>query len=282
MRTIRIPKQKRGPNGEPLCRWCEAPVPKGRRTFCGADCVHEAMLRSDPGYLRRKTKERDKGICGICGRDTEAMKTEYLRVGKLAREGIDAYQRTRDKALKRYGVKGSRWWDVQHHQDRPDVMTQIEIERSRAIAAWERNAEYFANQGKPNRPHPDDDIGHTSRWKAMLQRAIELTDEERRMLKAHKRLKRLAEARRLRIAADLRAEGFAGSIDRYRLTNLWQADHIKPVAEGGGLCGLENIQTACTPCHKRKTAEQAARAALIRRGIDPDAPPEPDPQLTLL
>lgn len=43
--------------------------------------------------------------------------------------------------------------------------------------------------------------------------------------------------------------------------SLWQADHIKPVAEGGGLCGLEGIQTLCVKCHKRKSRGQASYAA---------------------
>lgn len=38
---------------------------------------------------------------------------------------------------------------------------------------------------------------------------------------------------------------------------IWQMDHILPVAHGGGACGLENLQTLCTPCHKAKTAKQA-------------------------
>lgn len=36
---------------------------------------------------------------------------------------------------------------------------------------------------------------------------------------------------------------------------LWDADHIKPVKEGGGQCGLENIRTLCIPCHKKITKE---------------------------
>ena len=31
---------------------------------------------------------------------------------------------------------------------------------------------------------------------------------------------------------------------------LWDADHIVPVCEGGGMCGLENIRTLCLKCHK--------------------------------
>jgi len=45
----------------------------------------------------------------------------------------------------------------------------------------------------------------------------------------------------------------------------WEADHIVPVVEGGGGCGLENIRTLCVPCHRRETAALAARRAAARR-----------------
>lgn len=35
---------------------------------------------------------------------------------------------------------------------------------------------------------------------------------------------------------------------------LWDADHIIPVKEGGGLCGLDNLRTLCISCHKEVTA----------------------------
>lgn len=41
-------------------------------------------------------------------------------------------------------------------------------------------------------------------------------------------------------------------------TGNWEADHILEWAEGGKT-ELENLQTLCVPCHKRKTAEYAAR-----------------------
>ena len=34
---------------------------------------------------------------------------------------------------------------------------------------------------------------------------------------------------------------------------LWDADHIIPVKDGGGQCGLENIRTLCIRCHKKIT-----------------------------
>ena len=41
--------------------------------------------------------------------------------------------------------------------------------------------------------------------------------------------------------------------------SLWDADHILPVAEGGGECDLSNMRTLCLRCHR------AATAVLFRR-----------------
>ena len=36
---------------------------------------------------------------------------------------------------------------------------------------------------------------------------------------------------------------------------LWDADHIIPVKEGGGECGLDNYRTLCIQCHKKVTKD---------------------------
>lgn len=41
--------------------------------------------------------------------------------------------------------------------------------------------------------------------------------------------------------------------------SLWDADHILPVAEGGGQCDLDNLRTLCLPCHREVTAELRRR-----------------------
>jgi 5-methylcytosine-specific restriction endonuclease McrA len=48
--------------------------------------------------------------------------------------------------------------------------------------------------------------------------------------------------------------------------SLWELDHVVPLIEGGGH-ELSNLQTLCTPCHKRKTAQEATarRAARTER-----------------
>jgi len=44
--------------------------------------------------------------------------------------------------------------------------------------------------------------------------------------------------------------------------NLWDADHIVPVVEGGGECDLSNIRTLCLKCHRKVTAALRARRKL--------------------
>lgn len=51
----------------------------------------------------------------------------------------------------------------------------------------------------------------------------------------------------------------------YAGSHCWEMDHIVPVVEGGHNCGLENYRTLCIPCHKRVSAELAARRARERR-----------------
>jgi 5-methylcytosine-specific restriction endonuclease McrA len=36
--------------------------------------------------------------------------------------------------------------------------------------------------------------------------------------------------------------------------SLWDADHVIPVAEGGGQCDLANMRTLCLKCHRAVTA----------------------------
>ncbi len=71
-------------------------------------------------------------------------------------------------------------------------------------------------------------------------------------------LRRLRHSRGANRQALLQYWGFNGRIR----TSLWDADHILPVAEGGGECDLKNIRTLCLRCHRRATAQLHER---IRR-----------------
>jgi len=133
----------RGANGRALCRWCAIEVPRGRRTFCSPDCVHEWKLRTDPGYLREQVFARDRGLCAVCGIDTEAVRKDFRKLDYRARRQF----------LKEWKVK------------------------------------------------------ETSR------------------------------------------------------RSLWDADHVIPVAEGGGECDLANMRTLCLKCHRSATSELRKRLA---------------------
>jgi 5-methylcytosine-specific restriction endonuclease McrA len=135
----------KGPNGRNLCRWCNLEVPAGRQTFCSSFCVHEWRLRSDPGYLREKVFERDRGVCSLCGVDTLDLRRRKRKLGFAER------------------------------------------------AAFERQ------------------------WG--------------------------------------------------KRKTLWDADHIVPVAEGGGECDVDNMRTLCVLCHRKATSE--LRNRLKRAGILP-------------
>ena len=48
-------------------------------------------------------------------------------------------------------------------------------------------------------------------------------------------------------------------LKRINRKTLWDADHILPVAEGGGECDLQNIRTLCLICHRGQTLELRRR-----------------------
>lgn len=89
-------RDKRGPNGRRLCRFCRNEVPRGKRTFCSEPCVHEWKLRSNPGYLRVHVFRRDLGVCAKCGVDTRM--TAILMQDALKAAGYNA-KADRYKAL---------------------------------------------------------------------------------------------------------------------------------------------------------------------------------------
>ncbi len=60
-------------------------------------------------------------------------------------------------------------------------------------------------------------------------------------------------------AREIRKRGFKPG------KSFWELDHIVPLIDGGGHED-DNLQTLCTPCHTRKTAEEARRRAERRRG----------------
>ena len=48
-------------------------------------------------------------------------------------------------------------------------------------------------------------------------------------------------------------------------STLWDMDHIIPVVEGGGGCGLDNLRTLCIPCHRKVTKKLMVKLAENRK-----------------
>lgn len=68
-----------------------------------------------------------------------------------------------------------------------------------------------------------------------------------------------------------RYERFAGWVHQHvaatfsRTSHLWEADHVTPVAEGGGASGLDNLRTLCKRCHARETGALRKRLNAQKR-----------------
>jgi hypothetical protein len=139
--------------------------------------------------MRRLVKQRDKGVCAICGTDTIK--------------------------LRRWAMRWCRYGEVQ----KPSSYD----EKFREGRHW--NSPFL---------------------KEKFDRALAIFHKwERRAIQA-------AEKRRAKLAAagwPLGRESF------------WDMDHIIPVIEGGGLCGLDNYRTLCVPCHKAETKKLAIKRA---------------------
>jgi 5-methylcytosine-specific restriction protein A len=96
-------------------------------------------------------------------------------------------------------------------------------------------------------------------------------------LKAHARLRRARGAARMEL---MQQWGLGARMRK----SLWDADHILPVAEGGGECDLTNIRTLCLRCHRVVTAQLRERmrrakvaamlAAEAAQAIQPGVPPD--------
>jgi 5-methylcytosine-specific restriction protein A len=170
-RSLRALALETAPSGRALCRWCQREVKSPRRTFCSDPCVHEWRIRSDPGYVRELLARRDKGVCALCGLNTESL---------------------RHQALKK---------------------------RQRLVRA---------------RRYPP--------WRRVIP---------------------------------------MGVLDVPLNRSLWEADHIVPVAEGGGECDLSNFRTLCLWCHRHATSELRSRIAAARRepvsGEEQPGPPSDRP-----
>ena len=145
-----------GPNGLPLCRWCDLEIiAKRRRTFCSDYCVHQWRLRTDPGYLRDQVFARDRGRCAACHIDTVAAYAALRRARGPARAA----------GLRLYGMKtiSSRrsLWDADHILPVAEGGGQCDIDNIRTLCLLcHRDATAQLRARLKRKEAPADSRGH--------------------------------------------------------------------------------------------------------------------------
>lgn len=119
---------ERGPNGRGLCRWCRAEVPKGRRTFCNDDCVHEWKLRTNPGYLRDQVLQRDRGVCAECGLDAIEFQRRFQLLPVKKRRALKVQ-------LDWHAARRS-FWDADHIVPVVEGGGECDLSNIRTLCLW--------------------------------------------------------------------------------------------------------------------------------------------------
>ncbi len=104
------------PEADPfICRWCHGPITeKRRRSWCSDRCTaeyNEIRLSLDPAALRTAAFQCDRGVCAICGLDTEWLRAHLWYEGDDARDEIIAkYPWTATRKF------GKHLWELDHEK----------------------------------------------------------------------------------------------------------------------------------------------------------------------
>ncbi|HIG00963.1 MAG TPA: HNH endonuclease [Myxococcales bacterium] len=130
------------------------------------------------------------------------------------------------------------------------------------------------------------EVNRRRRWHPACLETYEASDPREARRRVRKRDRTICAHCQLntnRLARQLRGRGRARTLREKGFVprrSLWELDHIIPLIDGGSH-ELENLQTLCKPCHKKKTAQEASQRA-TRLRISPEAESsEPAPELGL-
>lgn len=102
------------------CRFCgTSPLPGRRTSWCSETCVDEWKTISDPGYLRWKVQQRDRGACALCGFDTgrlvRVLHKVAERTGRRGAKGVASARRLAVWLNTKGFTVGAEWKDVSFH-----------------------------------------------------------------------------------------------------------------------------------------------------------------------
>lgn len=129
-----------GPTGRPLCYCgCGREVPKPSRTKFEPACWERWAARNDPATQRRLVYVRDKGVCALCGVNTEHKAREAEETARLVR------------------------WLARRHAD--DLHTRGELPVFPGFSpSAKRYAAYIQEHEKPARPTHHDAYLWAEHW----------------------------------------------------------------------------------------------------------------------
>ena len=103
--------------------------------------------------------------------------------------------------------------------------------------------------------HPPPAAGES--WKAVQMGPVQgpVHPMAERLRRVNERYVRMAKRALEAVVAEIREKVDVSPRGGY-LPHLWEADHIVPVKDGGGCCGLENYRTLCRKCHWKRARKQ--------------------------
>lgn len=85
----------------------------------------------------------------------------------------------------------------------------------------------------------------------------------------------------VRISKAIRDSLTAAGYVKGSSSHLWEMDHIVPVSEGGGLCGLDGYRTLCHKCHSAETNKLRRRLGRLIRIRNAETRDQRDGQVLL-
>jgi hypothetical protein len=81
------------------------------------------------------------------------------------------------------------------------------------------------------------------------------------------RVKGLRGAKRVEAAQVFFQERQVPYVEWRHRRSFIDVDHILPVIEGGGECGLDNLRVLCIPCHNKETAALRKRLSQSKKQL---------------
>lgn len=205
-----------------LCVECGGALSGRQRRWCGSACVTAYRIRAEPSTAREHVERRDHGVCTHCGLDTE--KEIRSQIKEADKEAFEAYM----VYLNRLRPEGH--W----------VGSRVRLEGYKpGYGPWTHTGYAPGGSWAP------ESSSRSTRRRRRRPRHVEWNKGPLWELVRTKRLEKLDEIGH-------------GEFKRWwwRKT-YWDMDHIRPVVEGGGGCGLENLRTLCVVCHSKRTAREA-------------------------